>query len=139
MNEIIPDEFGKCIKCHKSLLENKFYGNSWHQGFSGDYTTTELLLDDGSKMKVVICQKCKESLEDKDLEGIMKSVVIGWEKELEKLNWSEERKKAYMYKYSKLEPVCVSENKPILVLDEKLNLFRDKKLKSLKEIKHAKS
>ena len=101
---IIPDEFGKCIKCHKDLIIEKVIDGQLKRVLTPDYGEIQVELDDGSKMRVVMCLTCQEIYTEKDFPTIMASVVAGWQKELNNLPyWNEEKKDNYMKKYSKLK------------------------------------
>ena len=94
--------------------------------FTPEYTEEEFLLDDGSKMSVAMCVNCKTNYTEKDYNKIMKSVANGWEKELEGLNWQEEKKQNYREKYYKLNIVAKSFGKPNDILEKELSKFKKK-------------
>ena len=101
---IIPDEFGKCVKCHKNLIMEKVINNEIKRVLTPDYSQIQLLLSDGSNMRVVMCLRCQDTYIEKDNKDIMESVIAGWEKELKELpHWSENKKDDYMKKYSQLK------------------------------------
>lgn len=99
---IIPDKFGCCIKCHKNLITEKNINNIIKQVTTPDYDQIQFTLDDESKMRVVICKSCKETLDEKDYKEIMKSIIAGWQEEVRNIStWSEEKKKKHMDTYKK--------------------------------------
>ena len=122
------DKYGHCVMCHKNMLIEQSIDGRVQQRFTTDYSETEYLLDDGSKMRVAICIDCKKDLTDKDIPKIMDCVKKGWEVEVKDLkHWSEERKKAHLDKYFKREIVAHSENIPDDTLALKLKEYKGKK------------
>ena len=122
------DKFGHCVKCHKHLQIEKVIDGKLQIVFVPEKTEEELLLSDGSRMRVTICKSCKEGLTDEGLEVVMNSVVKGWEKEVEGLNhWSKDKKADYITNYSKKEAVCKATNMPVDVLEKKLAKFKKEK------------
>lgn len=120
------DEFGRCVLCHKSLMMQKLIDNVMKDVFTPDRTETQFLLNDGSKMRVGICQKCKDELTLDDEPKIMQSVIKGWEKEIDDAKWAKERKKDYMKIYSKKKIVCKSEGISETALSKKLKKYKEK-------------
>jgi hypothetical protein len=120
-SQIDYDCLGFCVKCHKNLIKSHFYDNKWHEGLSGEYDTTEFLLNNSTRMRVVICKSCKTNLSDKDYPAIMISVKKGWEKEMQVVNWDIDKKYYHMIKYDKLEIVAKSENLSDIELDKKVD------------------
>jgi uncharacterized CHY-type Zn-finger protein len=119
------DKYGHCVKCHKNMLIEQSIDGKVQQRFTTDYSETEYLLDDGSKMRVAICVDCKKELTDKDIPKIMDCVKKGWEVEVKELkHWSEERKKSYLNTYLKKEIVTHSENIPDDTLELKLKEYK---------------
>jgi hypothetical protein len=126
------DKYGHCVKCHKNMLIEQAIDGKVQQRFTTDYSETEYLLDDGSKMRVAICVDCKRGLTEKDIPKIMECVKKGWEVEVKDLkHWSEEKKTNYIKTYSKKEIVTHSENIPVDTLELKL--------KEYKEVKNARA
>jgi hypothetical protein len=101
------DKYGHCVLCHKDMIYEQVIGQKVTKRFSVDYDETEYLLDDNSK--------------------IMKSVQEGWEEEVKTLPWKEEKKKAYLDRYGKLEIVCFSGGIPEDILKEKHTDYMKKK------------
>ena len=133
----IPDRYGFCVKCHKSLLVNRAVDMKIEMMFTADHTETEFLLDDSSKMRVCLCQKCKDNLTDSDIPAIMESVIEGWKEETNKLTtWSQEKKDAYMDRYSRRKIICKSEGMEKPHLDNKLKEFKEKNNGSYLKTKH---
>lgn len=121
------DRYGHCVLCHKNMLIEQVVGQKVIKRFTADYQETEFLLDDKSKMRVAICKKCKDKLTDGDTTRIMDSVKKGWEKELETLDWSEEKKKNYLEGYSKKQILCNSEGIPTDIIEKKHKEFLERK------------
>ncbi len=99
------DLYGHCILCHKSMITEQYIDGRTQRRLSGQYCETEYLLSTGSCMRVAMCVKCKDRLKDtkKERDGIMKTVVAGWDIESDDLvsdasksNWTKEFKKKYM-------------------------------------------
>ena len=106
------DKFGHCVKCHINMLVNdKNDKGQPIERLSGKADHMDLKLNDGSKMRVLICSKCKSSYShDKHSQEVMQSVIAGWEKECDQLVADETRpefdskwKETYMTEYSKKE------------------------------------
>ena len=131
------DAYGHCVICHKNMAFKQVIGMKEVKRFSPDYCEGEYLLDDGSKMLVAMCQACKAKTTEEDLPKIMDTVIRGWGQEVEKLEWSKEKQSNYMDRYSQLNIVCDSEDKPNDFLAEKVQLHKakiaEKKLKELKD------
>jgi hypothetical protein len=122
------DKYGHCVLCHRNLLIEQVIDQKLQVRFSPDYSQSEFLLDDGSRMKVAICRDCQADLTEHDQPKIMKSVIDGWQVEVDSLNhWTEEKRKNYMKKYSKLEIVCNSEGKKPDVISKKIKEHKEKK------------
>lgn len=123
MTTIDYDKFGHCCKCHKDLKLKQVIDGKVQERFSIKYRETEFLLDDDSRMRVAICVDCKDNLAEEDEEDIMKCVVKGWDIStndlVRKSAWTEEKKKDYMKKYSKLKISCKSEGVPEDILKKK--------------------
>lgn len=103
MSEIDYDVYGRCCKCHRDLMTNKFFNNQWHKVFA-EREEHEYTLSDNSKMRVTLCKSCKANLSEKDSKTIMESVIKGWQKEVDSFShWSEAKKKEHMVKYKKLK------------------------------------
>ena len=103
---MIIDQFGHCIKCGKNLITQKVYnapeGLVSKTVFVPDYGQIQFLLDDGSKMRVVMCLPCQAVYDEKDNKNVMKSVIAGWQKEVRELkHWNKEKKEKHMKIYKK--------------------------------------
>lgn len=121
------DKYGHCVVCHSNMLIEEVIDGKLQKRFTPDYSETEYLLNDGSRMRVAICLACKDKITDKDSEGIMNCVIRGWENEVADFkHWSDERKKNYLDKFSKKKIVCRSEHVPDDVLDNKLKDYKNK-------------
>ena len=124
---LTADRYGHCVMCHKNMLIEAVIDQKVQKRFTPDYSETEYLLDDGSKMRVAICEQCKINLLPKDENYIMKCVLEGWRAEVEGFNhWTREKKDNYMDRYSKRKIVCLSEKIPQDVLDKKLKEHKTK-------------
>ena len=69
----------------------------------GNYTFASVVLDDGTNMTVNLCSDCETTkFVPKNMDKLMESEINGWAAEMDALpHWTQERKKVYMYKYSK--------------------------------------
>jgi hypothetical protein len=103
--KLITDKFGHCIKCGKNLITEKVINGEVKKIFTSDYDQIKVLLDDESQMRVVMCTSCKEVFKgtEKEKKVIMASVIAGWQNEVDKLKWNEDRKEKYMKRYRKLK------------------------------------
>lgn len=102
---MIPDTYGHCTRCHKDLITDRVINGEVKKWFLPEYGQIELLLSDGSKMRVVMCLPCQEKYKDtpKEHDEVMECVMAGWEKEIEQLKWNKKKKDEYLDKYSKLK------------------------------------
>lgn len=110
----MEDKYGYCVKCHECLLRNdKNDKGEPIVRLSGKAEHLQLSLNDGSQMRVMICQPCKFNyIPEEHAEEIMRSVISGWEKECDILVADESKpqfdakwKEEYMKVYSKKEIV----------------------------------
>ena len=132
------DSFGHCCLCHKNMAFKQVVGMKEVQRFSPEYCEAEFMLNDNSKMKVALCQPCKDSITEKDYPRIEDSVIRGWEQEITQLGWSEPRKKEYMDRYSQIKIVCDSEDKHNDHLKEKMQVYKTNiNIEKLKEAKNG--
>lgn len=134
MSTIDYDKFGHCVVCHKNMLIEQVVGGVVEKRLSPEYKETEFLLNDGSRMRVAVCKKCKAS--DINKEDVMKCVKKGWDKDSEDLvndkskpNWTSEKKDSYMSKMNRLEIVTKSEGIEERYLQKALDKFNKKKVK----------
>lgn len=124
------DKAGHCVKCHKDLIEEKFIDGFIQKVLTPDFDETEFLLNDGSRMRVVICKACKEIITVADEPEIMAAVVKGWQWELDNLvNWDDSKKKDHMAIYSKKEIVTRSEKMDEIEMKKKFKEFHENKSK----------
>lgn len=123
------DCLGHCVKCHKNMLIEQVIDGQLIQRFIPDYTEEEFLLDNGSKMRVVMCKDCQFVLTEDDHDSIMQCVVKGWNKEMEDGNWAENRKQNYRNDYFNLTIVSKSQYKTDDELKILLKQYKDKKIK----------
>lgn len=133
------DRFGHCVVCHKNMLYHRIVDGKEIQMFKPDHGHTEFLLDNGSRMRVCICNSCKENVDlskPSIQEMVMKTVVRGWQLEVNSLvadesrpDWDIERGEKYMEDYSKLNIDCHSDGISNHVVDE-----RKKKINEMIEL-----
>jgi len=122
------DCYGHCVLCHKNMVIEQSIDGKALKRFTPEYAETEYLLDDGSRMRVAICNTCKNGLSELLEDDIMKCVVKGWAEEVKGFkHWDQEKKDKYMARYGKLKIVVNSENVPQDILDKKLKKYKDKK------------
>lgn len=125
------DCFGHCVKCHKNMLIEQVVDGELIQRFTPDYSEEEFLLDNGSRMRVVICKDCQKSLTENDYNKIMQCVINGWKKEIENNpdKWDRDKKKKYQDDYFILKIVTKSQYKTEDELKLILKQHKDKKVK----------
>lgn len=107
------DKFGHCALCHCNLMVRTLSDWKLVWRMSGKSTSMDVDMNDGSKMRVTVCKRCKSSYNHElHSEGLMESVLKGWEVECDALvadpskpEWTPEKKAKYMEKYSKKEIV----------------------------------
>lgn len=106
------DLYGFCVKCHEFLMvTDKNEKGEPIIRLSGKAEHLNLDLNDGSKMRVLICTPCANSYSPQvDAKPIMDCVIKGWERECDQLVSDESKpqfdakwKKDYMDTYSKKE------------------------------------
>ena len=126
------DKYGHCIVCHDNLLYDAVIDGKIEKRFSPRYSETEYLLDDGSRMKVCVCKTCKPNMKDtdKEKEEIMMSVYKGWEHEVKKSDWNEDRKKSYLDRYKQRNIICKSAGLSNDILAKQLNRHKKNKEKA---------
>ena len=126
------DKYGHCCLCHKNMLIEQVIDGKVQKRFTPDYIENQYLLSDGSKMRVAMCVDCKVNLTDKQSNEIMQCVIKGWQVQVNELDWTDEKKKAHMDRYSQLEIVANAENVPQDILDVKIQEFQKAKLEQVK-------
>lgn len=108
------DVYGYCAMCHDSLLVNdKNDKGEPIVRLSGKAEHLEVNLNDGSKMRVLLCTHCKTDYKPKKhAKKLMTSVIKGWEVECDQLiadeskpNFDIKWKEDYMKVYRKKEIV----------------------------------
>lgn len=102
------DKYGHCIMCHTNMILTRVVDGEEVTMLSPKYTEKEYLLDDGTKMRVAMCQKCYSHLKDNEDEYtiVMNNVYKGWEHETKLLvekryrgkhgKWDKERRDKYL-------------------------------------------
>jgi len=103
------DRYGHCVTCGKNMLIEQVIDGKSEERLSAEYEEVQYLLDDGSRMRVAICRKCKSEGKHDDTKKVMQTVVNGWKKEVDDLvadnkkpDWTKERGEKHMKKYSSL-------------------------------------
>ena len=71
-------KIGRCPKCEKEIMIFK----KGRPRKSKDYDEFWISLSNGSRMRMLICKKCKPNLNKKDVDKIMKRCCATWEREL---------------------------------------------------------
>lgn len=113
------DCYGWCSLCHQCLLvTDKNDKGQLIERLSGKAEHMDVNLNDGSKMRVLICADCKSNYShEKHSSELMTSVIKGWEKECEQLvadetksDWTQEKKEKFMDVYSKKQIILEKEN-----------------------------
>ena len=126
--EIDFDKYGHCVSCHRYLLLEKVIDGKVTLVNHPDYSEEEFLLNDGSRMRVAICTKCKEGLTEKDHKTIMKSVIKGWATEVQYLDhWTDDMRKKYIDTYSKKFILMKSTNVRPELTDEVFRKYKEGK------------
>ena len=121
------DKFGHCVLCHKPMITEQVIDGVVKERFTPEYREEELLMSDGSRMRVAMCTDCKATYSKEDYKKVMDCVNAGWEEELKVLNWDNEKKDKYRNKFYKLEIVNKTGNKPTETLEKELNEFHKQK------------
>lgn len=74
----------KCYICNKHLLQERSFGGSISEMLHPEHCQTEFVLNNGSRMPVVICITCRDK---SDLDTalvqseIMNNIIDGWQQE----------------------------------------------------------
>lgn len=105
------DCLGFCANCHCNLMRTVLSEGKQIEIFSGKAAFLELKLNDGSKMRITVCNECKRTYDHKKHSKLlMESIVRGWDKESDLLvadpskpNFDPKWKENYMKVYSKKE------------------------------------
>lgn len=127
--DIDYDKYGHCVKCHRYLMVEKIIDQKIQLVNTPEYDEEEYLLDNGSRMRVATCKKCKAEITTDDESDIMKCVIKGWKIESDYLpHWTDKQRKDYMDEYGKRKIVCKAKGKD-----------NDHLEKALKEYKHGNS
>ena len=123
------DKYGHCVICHRNLLTERMVDGKIITMFVPDHDETEFLLNDGSRMRVCICKKCKSENElgdSKVQKTVMECVVNGWELETEALvadekkpEWDKNRAESYMKVYANKKIEFHSEGLSTQVIEER--------------------
>lgn len=82
-------QLGKCPFCDKDILGRNERGETVR---SSDYRDFWVLLSDGSRMKVGVCDTCREGLTDEHINVLMAEHRVFWQKGL--VEAYEEKKRA---------------------------------------------
>ena len=101
------DIFGYCVLCSKQVVVKEHIDKREIFRSLSDHEEESVLLSDNSVMRICVCSKCRPEV-PKNFPMIMTKVYKGWEHELKSLDWTPEKKKEYLDKYSKLSIVKVT-------------------------------
>lgn len=119
------DIYGHCVVCHKNMLIEQVIDQRVQRRFTPDYSETEFLLDDGSRMRVAICKLCK--VEELNHDKIMECVIEGWKREVKEIiAWSDEKKEEHIEVYSQKKILVKSENVPDDMIEKKFKEHQEK-------------
>ena len=133
MDRIDFDQFGHCVVCHKNMVVKKVVSGKVIDFFLPEYSETEYLLNDGSKMRVAICNDCKVNLNPEHNDKVMDCVKKGWQVEVDSFeHWTKEKKQAHMEVYLKKDIVARSEGHKQEYLDRQLEEYKIRKTKEAK-------
>lgn len=121
------DKFGYCVLCGKNMLIEQVIGGKVERRFTAEHGEMEVLLDDGSRMRICMCKKCKVKVSKKDFSRIMDKVKNGWKNEIEDLKWTAEKKQKYFDRYGSLEIVVKCGTKPDDILETEIVSYREEK------------
>jgi len=121
------DKYGHCVICSKNMLIEAVIGGKVEKRLTSDYDETEVLLNNGSRMRVCTCKDCKRKVSPKMFKDIMRKVNNGWKMEVEKLAWDDARKQKHLDACDKLDIVCGSDGKAPDILERELKAHREKK------------
>lgn len=117
MSTIDYDKYGHCIMCHIDMNEERVADGQVIKMLSPKYIEKEYLLNDGSRMRVAMCNKCYSHLKDNEDEYdiVMGNVYRGWEHETNLYVkkrfkgktgiWNKEKQKQYLKKMKKYKIV----------------------------------
>ena len=125
------DKFGHCVNCHKDMIFEQVVDSKVVKRFTADKTEKQFVLNDGSKINVCICKKCKA------IEGnesyIMGCLIKGWEVETDELvkdelkeNWDKSTKKKYMDRMNKLKIISTAEGKDKYTIEQEIKRYKEK-------------
>lgn len=80
----MADYVGHCVVCHNNLITEEVIGGQVRKRFVPKFETTQVILSDGSKMRVCICSDCKETTDLSNSQtktSIMNFIKNGWNEE----------------------------------------------------------
>lgn len=97
--DVTYDKYGHCVLCHKYLIVEKIADGEVVKMFSGEHDEDEYMMNDGARIRITICKKCKCKNYEGKMDDITKSIIKGWQVEVNHLDWPEERKKSHMERY----------------------------------------
>jgi len=136
MNTDNIDSFGHCVICHANLIVERIVDQKVVTMFSPLMSSATLLMDNGSKMDICICLRCKGNtdLNDKQVQSnIMDAVNKGWELEVGQLvskgDWKDDFGKQHLKKMKKLSIECDCAKLSDHVIEEKQKKALEKKEK----------
>ena len=137
------DIAGHCVICHKNMIIEAAIDGKIQKRFLPDYDETNMLLDDGSQMRVATCRNCKYFLINNPtpeaLQNVMDIVINGWDRETDEyvkgkknptdgrvIKWTQKRKDKHMEVYKKKKIVVIAEHKAPDTLKKDLDTFKAK-------------
>ena len=93
-----------------------------------EYREKQYYLNNGSKMRVAICEGCDSKVDKNDYRKIMNSVIDGWQHEIQTYShWTEDQKTKYMETQKKLQIIIDTKNRSDATLLIELEKFRKEK------------
>lgn len=98
---------GLCALCHTEICEfngSDELGRPRIVRLKGNFREATFWLDDGSRMKVSLCDTCDPddgNLDANQMLDLLESEINGWQAEVDNLIWPEEKKRKHMKEYSK--------------------------------------
>ena len=132
------DKYGHCVVCSLNMITDRVINGDVVQIFTPKKDSLEVLLNNGSRMRICICKDCKKDVKESDYKNIMKKVYRGWEMETSGLVtqrhknkmtsrvWDKEYQKKYLDRMSELEIVADIEGLPDDIVIKKLKEYKDK-------------
>lgn len=139
------DKPGFCIVHGEPLFHEKVINNNVKKVPKPCMTTVSMLLNDGSLMRVLMCNKAKSELTGtkEEYDQIMDRVKKGWLVETNKLvkdkdkpNWTKDYQDSYLKEYNKKEIIDRIDDLPIRTLegiDREIVKLKTKRIKEYRD------